>query len=112
MRSSAVERRALARDVRFTAAELVVELTDGRTLMTPLAWYPRLLHATKAQRLNWRLIGRGVGVHWEAMDEDLSIDGMLRGIPSQESSASLARARIPTDSTSTTLRRRSRPRRG
>jgi hypothetical protein len=84
MRSSAVERRALVRTVRFTTAELVVELSDGRTLMTPLAWYPRLLHATKTQRADWRLVGRGIGVHWAAVDEDLSVDGMLKGVMSQE----------------------------
>ena len=111
MRSSTFERRALARDVRFTAAELVVELTDGRTVMTPLAWYPRLLHATKTQRAHWRLIGRGVGVHWEDVDEDLSIDGMLRGDQSQESPTSLARARIPPAKSYSPSSRRPRDRR-
>ena len=61
---------------------LTVELTDGRTVGVPLAFYPALLSATKAQRRNWRLIARGSGVHWPDVDEDLSLDGILQGIPS------------------------------
>jgi Protein of unknown function (DUF2442) len=87
--------RARAQDVRCTADELVVELTDGRTVITPLAWYPRLLHATKAQRNHWRLLGRGIGINWPDVDEDLSVDGMLAGTPSLESAESLARAGVP-----------------
>jgi hypothetical protein len=56
-------RRARAQNVRCTNDELVVELTDGRTVVSPLAWYPRLLHATKAQRNHWRLLGKGIGIH-------------------------------------------------
>ncbi|HYC78753.1 MAG TPA: DUF2442 domain-containing protein [Planctomycetota bacterium] len=99
MSSSFSERKASAQDVRFTEHELVVELTDGRTILTPLAWYPKLMHATPTQRSQWRLVGRGGGVHWAALDEDLSVEGMLRGLPSREASKSAPRyplARAPS----------------
>jgi hypothetical protein len=66
-------------DVSFTADSLVVTLTDGRTVSAPLEWFPRLLHATAKQRRNWRLIGRGVGIHWEDLDEDVSVRNSGRG---------------------------------
>ena len=68
---------------------LTVELDDGRTISVPVAWYPRLLHASKAERAKWRLIGRGHGIHWEAVDEDISVEGILAGRSSGESQASL-----------------------
>lgn len=80
-----------AERVRVTRDSLVVELKDGRTLSAPLAWYPRLLHSTQAERRNLRLIGAGEGVHWPELDEDISVDGLLRGLPSGESQASLNR---------------------
>ena len=58
---------------------LAVELMDGRIIAVPLAWYPRLLQATPAQRSNWELAGAGYGIHWPDIDEDLSTDGLLRG---------------------------------
>ena len=58
---------------------LAVDIADGRKLTVPLAWFPRLLHATRAQRDNWRLIGDGQGIHWPDLDEDLSVLGLLRG---------------------------------
>lgn len=64
-------------DVSCTADELVVTLADGRRVSAPLAWFPRLLRATPAQRAKWRLIGRGVGVHWDDVDEDISIRSLL-----------------------------------
>jgi Protein of unknown function (DUF2442) len=64
-------------DVSFTADSLVVTLTDGRTVSAPLEWFPRLLQATPKQRRNWRLIGGGVGVHWEDVDEDISVRSLL-----------------------------------
>jgi hypothetical protein len=67
--------------VRFTEDELRVTLMDGRTISAPLAWYPRLLHATKKQRKNWRTCGAGYGIHWPDIDEDLSTEGLLRGAP-------------------------------
>ena len=68
---------------------LSVDLSDGRTLTVPLAWYPRLLHATPSERGNWRLIGGGEGIHWPDVEEDLSVEGLLAGRPSTESAASL-----------------------
>jgi hypothetical protein len=70
---------------------LTVALTDGRRLSMPLSWYPRLSHGTPAERNEWRLIGGGDGVHWPALNEDLSVDGFLAGRRSQESAASVKR---------------------
>ena len=64
-------------DVAFTYDELVVTLADGRSISAPLEWFPRLLRATPAQRTNWSLIGRGVGIHWEDVDEDISVRSLL-----------------------------------
>ncbi len=64
-------------DVSFTRDALVVTLSDGRTVSAPLAWFPRLLSATAKERRNWRLIGRGVGIHWEDIDEDISVRSLL-----------------------------------
>lgn len=69
------------RDVRFDADRLVVDLMDGRSIAVPLAWYPRLLNATPAQREHWELAGGGYGIHWPEIDEDLSTEGLLRGAP-------------------------------
>lgn len=69
-------------DVRCANDQLVVDLADGRTISTPLAWYPRLLYATPEQRARWEHVGGGFGVHWPELDEDLSVRGMLRGAPS------------------------------
>lgn len=68
----------LAVDVRFSEDALTVRLSDGREVSVPLEWFPRLRDATQAQRLNWRLIGRGVGIHWEAVDEDIAVSTLLR----------------------------------
>ena len=68
---------------------ITVELEDGRTVSVPLAWYPRLFYASDEERKNWRLIGKGYGIHWEAVDEDISVEGMLAGRPSGESQTSL-----------------------
>lgn len=68
---------------------LRVDLSDGRTLTVPLAWFPRLLHATPAERNDWRLIGDGEGIHWPAVDEDISVEGLIAGRPSTESDKSL-----------------------
>ncbi len=67
---------------------LSVELSDGRTISVPLAWFPRLSYATRAERKHWRLIGRGQGIHWEDIDEDISVENLLAGRPSGESQAS------------------------
>jgi hypothetical protein len=68
-------------DVRFTEDELRVTLMDGRIISAPLAWYPRLLHATAKQRKNWQTCGAGYGIQWPDIDEDLSMEGLLRGAP-------------------------------
>lgn len=82
---------ARAMDVDVTDDELIVQLEDGRTLAVPLVWFPRLLHGTRRERARWRLIGRGVGIHWPLLDEDLSVDGLLAGRRSGESQRSLQR---------------------
>jgi hypothetical protein len=64
-----------------TEDELTVSLVDGRRVSVPLAWFPRLLHASHAQRSNWQLLGDGEGIHWPDVDEDLSVVGILRGTP-------------------------------
>jgi hypothetical protein len=68
-------------NVRITQDEIVAHLTDGRVISVPLAWSWRLSEATPAQRANFRLIGSGYGVHWPDVDEDISVEGMLHGIP-------------------------------
>lgn len=70
---------------------LTVSLEDGRKISIPLSWYPRLFHATEEERRNFRLIGNGSGIHWEDLDEDISIEGIIAGHQSQESQASLDR---------------------
>lgn len=77
-----------AEAIRVTEETLSVDLSDGRTISVPLAWFPRLMHATAEERNNWRLIGRGHGIHWEDIDEDISVEGLLAGKPSGESQAS------------------------
>src|SRR3989304_1412537 len=90
MNTSTVEMEvAFAENVSVTADTLSVELSDGRTLSVPLAWYPRLLHASAEERQHWRLIAKGRGIHWEDLDEDISIAGLLAVRPSGESQASL-----------------------
>ena len=77
MSSSGPEPRALARDVEVTDDELRVGLADGRRIIVPLAWFPRLMAASPALRTNWELLGEGEGIHWRAADEDLSVAGLL-----------------------------------
>jgi hypothetical protein len=84
-------RLPFAQDVSVTDDALVVELVDGRTISIPLAWYPRLVHATAEERSHWRFIGRGEGIHWPDLDEDVSVAGLLAGRPSGESQRSLGR---------------------
>ncbi len=90
MSSSTVEiREALAIGVEVSADTLSVELADGRSIAAPLAWYPRLEHGTAEERNSWRLIGGGRGIHWPALDEDISVANLLAGQPSAESQGSL-----------------------
>ena len=76
-------------NITVTEDALVADLTDGRTMSVPLAWYPRLLYSTQKERNNWRLIGKGEGIHWLDLDEDISVENMLLGKPSGESQPSL-----------------------
>jgi hypothetical protein len=74
-----------AQNVILSAENLTVELNDGRAVSAPLAWFPRLLHGTPEERNNWRLIGNAEGIHWSDLDEDISVENLLRGKPSGES---------------------------
>jgi len=76
-------------DVTVTADTLAVELSDGRTIAVPLDWFPRLSFGSQEQRQRWRIIGSGQGIHWEDLDEDISVEGLLAGKPSAESQASI-----------------------
>ena len=81
MKGSNVRADERVKDVHLTDDTLAVDLFDGRTIIVPLAWYPRLLDATPAQRRNWKVAGGGYGIHWPDIDEDLSTEGLLRGAP-------------------------------
>jgi hypothetical protein len=81
----------LAASAVVTDESLVVELLDARTLTVPLVWFPRLVHATPDERANWQLIGRGEGLHWPDLDEDVSVEALVAGRRSLESQASLKR---------------------
>lgn len=89
--STAEGRAATATHLTITEDTLTVELTDGRSIAVPLAWYPRLLHGTAEERGHWRLIGQGHGIHWSDLDEDVSIEGLLAGRRSGESQPSFKR---------------------
>ncbi len=78
-------------DISFTADKLIVDLSDGRTLLVPLSWYPRLYHATPAERNNWQLLGDGYAIEWPDLDEHIGIEGLLAGRHSGESKRSLER---------------------
>jgi hypothetical protein len=92
MSSLAIEMRtAVVQNVTVTDDTLMVDLIDGRTISVPLAWYPRLLHGQLQERNNWRLIGKGEGVHWPDLDEDISAENVLFGQPSGESQRSFGR---------------------
>ena len=82
-------RLALIKEVRITEETLTVDLSDGRTLSVPLAWYPRLVYGTPEERDHWRLIGEGQGIHWVDLDEDISVENIVAGMPSGESQRSL-----------------------
>ncbi len=79
MSSSVPSSDARAKEVSFSQDELAVLLADGRRISVPLAWFPRLLHATPEQRSNYEILGGGQGIHWPDIDEDLSVGGLLKG---------------------------------
>jgi hypothetical protein len=92
----------LAQALRINKDTLTVDLSDGRTISVPVAWFPRLSHATDRERGRWRIIGRGEGIHWDDLDEDVSVAGLLAGRPSGESQESFGkwlrrRARKPRE---------------
>ena len=102
MSTLAVETDSLfAGSVEVTEDYLVVDLEDGRKLSVPLAWYPRLQAGSGAERNNWRLIGRGEGIHWPDLDEDISTVGLIAGRPSAESQSSLQKWLSGRDAAST-----------
>jgi len=82
---------AKAQNVTVTEDTLSVDLTDGRTVSVPIVWYPRLLNATLEEQNNWRLIGRGEGIHWPDLDEDISVENLILGRASGESQRSFKR---------------------
>ncbi len=75
-------------DVRVDDDVLSVDLADGRTISIPIAWFPRLIAATSGQRGNWKVSAGGFGIHWPEIDEDLSVEGLLRGAPAAARPAS------------------------
>lgn len=88
--SSSIEAcAAVATNVKVTKGTISVDLTDGRTIIAPLAWFPRLVHGSAGERQNWRLIAGGRGIHWPELDEDISVANLLAGRSSGESQASL-----------------------
>ncbi len=89
MNTSAIEIQIpYGKNVVVTDDTLTVELSDGRSMSVPLTWFPRLLNATPVERNKWRLIGQGDGIHWEDLDEDINIEGLIAGRPSGESQSS------------------------
>jgi len=74
-----VEIHPLAQDIQFTEDDLIVSLVDGRKVTVPLIWFPRLSNATKEQMENYEILGDGEGIHWPDIDEDISVEGLLRG---------------------------------
>lgn len=81
---------ARATNVTVTEDTLTVDLEDGRTISVPIGWYPRLAHGTPDERGNWEISGAGYGIHWEDLDEDLGVEGLLLGKKSNESAESFA----------------------
>ena len=91
MNTLVLETEPLAKAVAVTDDELAVDLADGRRIMVPLAWYPRLLNATPAERQNWLLLGNGYAIEWPDLDEHIGVEGLLAGRLSGESRQSLER---------------------
>jgi hypothetical protein len=81
MSSSSIEIRPLAQNVIVTDSQLVVELLNGRRIAVPLVLFPSLLHAPEEHRQQWEILGDGEGIHWSAINEDLSVAGLLKGTP-------------------------------
>jgi Protein of unknown function (DUF2442) len=88
---STLTAEARAQKVSVTDDTLAVDLSDGRTISVPLAWFPRLLQGTPQERDNWRFVAGGEGIHWPDLDEDVSVEGLLAGRRSGESQSSFKR---------------------
>jgi hypothetical protein len=88
---SSLTAEAKAQNVIVSDDTLAVDLSDGRTISVPLAWFPRLLHGTPEERSNWRFIGDREGIHWPDLDEDISVENLLAGKSSGESQSSFKR---------------------
>jgi len=89
MSTLVIDHEVFVLDVSFSEEAMVVTLDDGRTISVPLAWYPRLLHGSREECLNYELIGDGEGIHWPELDEDISVEGLVAGRRSAECAASL-----------------------
>ena len=90
MSTLAIKTDERVKNVSFTEDTISVDLMDGRTIVVPLVWYPRLLNGTSEQLANWEICGGGYGIHWEDLDEDLSTEGMLRGAPAPRTSKAIS----------------------
>ncbi len=91
MTTLVLEQDPVAVKVALTGDHLAVELADGRSLIVPLAWYPRLLHGSESERQNWQLLGDGYAVEWPDLDEHIGVEGLLAGRRSGESESSFER---------------------
>lgn len=81
--STAINVEPRAKSARVTGEAIIAELVDGRTISVPLAWSWRLSDATPEQRAHWEIIGKGEGIRWPEIDEDISVEGMLNGVPAR-----------------------------
>jgi len=91
MTTLTLEKEPLAKEIKVTNDNLVVDLIDGRSLTVPLSWYPRLLHASQEERQNWQLLGEGYAIEWIDLDEHIGVEGLLAGRQSGESNSSFQR---------------------
>ena len=93
MTTLVLETEPVAVRVTVTEDKLTVDLADGRSLIVPLVWYPRLMHGSPAERQHWQLLGDGYAIEWPDLDEHIGVEGLLAGRRSGESQQSLARWR-------------------
>lgn len=100
MNTLVLEIEPLAVGITVTEDDLVVELSDGRQILVPLSWYPRLFYATDTERQNWQLLGDGYAIEWPDLDEHIGIEGLLAGRRSGESARSLSRWLAARDASS------------
>jgi hypothetical protein len=91
MSTLVLDAEPLAIHVAFADDQLIVQLADGRSIIVPLSWYPRLMHGSPAERENWQLLGGGYAIEWPDLDEHIGIEGLLAGRCSGESQRSLER---------------------